>query len=85
MVANFHRRGEFPLLRAVKGWDGDTTRNVDALDNLRDLLERSLDAIVNIVQETGSKLNSEGFACPFYRIANRDARCPGGILSATEA
>ena len=57
VVANLHGGREVPLLLAVKGGCGDAAGDVDALGHLRDLLEGTLNTIVDIVEQTGSELD----------------------------
>lgn len=75
VVADLGSRGEVPLLGAVERGNRDTTRDVDALGRFRDLLERALDTVVDVVQQAGAELDREGLAGPVDRVADGDTGC----------
>lgn len=75
MVANLHGGGEIPLLLAVESGDGNTTRNVDALCDGGDVLEGSLNTIVNVVQQTGAELNGQRLAGTQDGVTDLDTSC----------
>ena len=64
VVADLGGRGELPLLLAVEGGGGDAPRNVDALGDLRDGLEGSLDTVVDVVEQAGAEFDRERLAGP---------------------
>lgn len=72
VVADLGGGGEVPLLLAVEGVGSDTTGDVDALGHLRDLLEGSLDTIVDVVEQTGAKLDGERLSSTADRVTDRD-------------
>lgn len=73
VVANLGRGGEVPLLLAVEGVGVDASGDVDALGQLRNLLEGSLDTVVDVVEQTGTELDGEGLAGAVDRVTDRDA------------
>jgi hypothetical protein len=75
VIANLGGGRKLPLGRAVEGRDVDAAGNVDAVNSLGDLFEGSLDTIVDVVEEAGTKLDREGLACPLHGVAHCDAGC----------
>lgn len=75
VVADLHLGLELPLLGAVEGRDSDTAGNVDALGGAGDLLEGSLDTIVDVVEQTRAELDGEGLSGSQDGVANRHTVC----------
>lgn len=74
VVANFVlARREVPFLLAVESGDVDTAGYVDAVRGLGNGLERSLDTIVNCLQETRVEPDGEGFSGSRGKVADLDA------------
>lgn len=75
VVADLHFGVELPLLFAVEGGNSDATGNVDALGGAGDLLEGSLDTIVDVVEQAGAQLDGERLSSAQDGVANRDTGC----------
>lgn len=75
VVADLHLGVELPLLGAVEGGNSYAAGDVDALSGVGDLLEGSLDTIVDVVEQTGAQLHGEGLSSSQDGIANRDTGC----------
>ena len=75
-------RLEIPLLRAAQRLHVDAARNVDALRQLVDVLQRALDSVKDVVQDTGSELNGQGRPCSEHGVTNANTSCEhfGGLL-----
>jgi hypothetical protein len=54
VVADLLGRGELPLLLPVECGDGDTAGDIDGARNAGDGLERTLDTVVDVVEEAGA-------------------------------
>lgn len=65
-------RLEIPLLGSVKGWNIDTTRNVDAVGDVGDTLQRALNTVVDGFHETRAKFNGQRLASSSDRITDGD-------------
>lgn len=75
VVTDAHRGCELPLLGAVESGDMDTTRDVDAVGVLGDLLEGSLNTIVDVVEQAGAELDGEGLSGSQDGVSYRDTGC----------
>lgn len=75
VVADLHLGLELPLLGAVEGGDGHSAGDVDALGGVGDLLEGSLDTIVDVVKQAWAQLDGEGLSGPQDGVANRHTGC----------
>jgi hypothetical protein len=81
VIANLQRRGELPLLLAVNGRDGDAARDVDRAGDLGDVLQGSLDTVVDTVEETGSELDGERLSSSGDGVTDLDTGCLRSVLS----
>lgn len=72
VVADLHGGGEIPLLLAVESRDSDTARNVDALCDAGNGLQRTLNTIVDVVEQTRTELDGERLAGSQNGIAYLD-------------
>jgi len=78
VVANLvASRLEVPLSLTVQGGHVDTTRNVDAVGDVRDTLERALNTIVNGLHQTGTELDGQRLAGSVDRVTNGDTSYSG--------
>ena len=74
VAAHAHiERLKVPLLAAVERLAVDTARNVDALEEVGDVLERTLDAVEDAVHDARAELDGERLAGLEDRIADRQA------------
>mmetsp|Transcript_64817 Transcript_64817/g.166821 ORF Transcript_64817/g.166821 Transcript_64817/m.166821 type:complete len:597 (+) Transcript_64817:397-2187(+) len=77
-VANLHiQRHEVPLLLAVQARHVDAARHEDTLGDLLNALQRTLDTIVDAVQDARAQLQGERQARLHQRVAHGEA---GGVL-----
>lgn len=53
----------------------DATGDVDALGGLGDLLEGSLNTVVDVVEQTGAEFDREGLAGSLDGVSYRDTGC----------
>ena len=61
---------KLPLEVSVEGSDVHSSGDVDALCDVVDVLQWSLDTIKDGAHDTWTKLNREGFPCPQHRVSN---------------
>lgn len=62
VVSDLECRGEVPLLLAVESICGDATRDVNALGDVGDLLEGSLNTVIDVVEKTGAEFDRQWLA-----------------------
>lgn len=80
VVADLHVRGEVPLLLAVEGIRGDATGDVDALGEIGDLLEGSLDTVVDVVEQAGAEFDGERLSGSHDGVTDLDTGCRWKVL-----
>ncbi|KAI3492707.1 hypothetical protein L1887_42625 [Cichorium endivia] len=74
VVADLELAGsEVPRELTVERLRVDTSGNVDTAALLHDGLERTLDAVVNVLHETGAELDGEGLASTEHRVTDGNA------------
>lgn len=64
-------RNKLPLEVSVQGSDVYASGDVDALCDVIDVLQRSLDTIKDGAHDSWTQLHREGFTGPQHRIADR--------------
>ncbi|KAI6766620.1 hypothetical protein HG531_011842 [Fusarium graminearum] len=75
VVADLDGGRELPLLVAVEGRNGDTAGNVNGLGHLGNGLERTLDTVVDTVEQTGAELDGQGLSGSVDGVTNHNAGC----------
>ena len=73
-ISNLNGYVYIPFLGSVKGINADTTGNIFT-GGLGNLLQRTLDTIENIVDDSRSKKNGNGIACSYYCISWLQSCC----------
>ena len=65
---------EIPLGSHAEGGSVDTSRDVDALCQLVNVLERTLNTVEDGLHNAWTKFHGEGFTGPQHRVTNSNAR-----------
>lgn len=75
VIADLHRRREVPLLLTIQRIYPNTTGDVDRTGIRVDLLEGTLDTVVNRFHQTGAKLDRKRLAGSVHRVTDSHTRC----------
>lgn len=72
VIANLLGWGKLPLLLAVQRRNSNTARNIDGLGNVSNILERSLNTVVDTVEQARAELDRQGFTRSDDRVTDLD-------------